>query len=86
MIAGKSIFSTGEAAFAVDRFGLVVVWNEAVVQTFRYSETDAVGQKCWELLSGKDVFGNQSCCEGCALSSLVNCRHKVFLGPDRVST
>lgn len=65
MIAGKNIFSTSETAYAVDRNGQIVVWNQAAEKTFGYAESVALGQQCWELLSGRDVFGNQSCCEGC---------------------
>ena len=65
MITGKNLFSTSEPAYAVDRDGQVVVWNQAAVQTLGYAESKALGQRCWELLSGRDVFGNPSCCEGC---------------------
>ena len=65
MIMGKDIFSTSETAYAVDRNGQIVVWNRAAEKTFGYAESEALGQQCWELLSGRDVFGNQSCCEGC---------------------
>ena len=65
MIARKNIFSTSEAAYAVDRDGRIVVWNPAAEQTFGYTESQALDQNCWELLSGRDVFGNRSCCEGC---------------------
>lgn len=65
MIMGKDIFSTSETAYAVDRNGQIVVWNRAAERTFGYVESEALGQQCWELLSGRDVFGNQSCCEGC---------------------
>jgi DNA-binding CsgD family transcriptional regulator len=65
MITGKKIFSTSETAYAVDRSGQIVVWNQAAEKTFGYVESEALGQQCWELLSGRDVFGNQSCCEGC---------------------
>jgi len=65
MITGKNIFSTSETAYAVDRSGQIVVWNQAAEKTFGYAESEALGQQCWELLSGRDVFGNQSCCEGC---------------------
>ena len=65
MIAEKNIFSTSETAYAVDRNGQIVVWNQAAEQTFGFAGSEALGQQCWELLSGWDVFGNQSCCEGC---------------------
>jgi DNA-binding CsgD family transcriptional regulator len=65
MISGKDIFRTSEAAYAVDRDGQIVVWNQAAKETFGYTKSRALGQHCWELLSGRDIFGNQSCCKGC---------------------
>lgn len=65
MIAGDKLFTTSETAYAVDRNGKIVVWNREAEKTFGYPESEALGQQCWELLFGRDVFGNQSCCEGC---------------------
>jgi len=65
MKSRDKIFSTSETAYAVDRDGQIVAWNQSAEKTFGYTESAALGQKCWELLSGWDVFGNQSCCEGC---------------------
>ena len=65
MLTEKSIFRTSEAAYAVDRNGQIVVWNQAAKKTFGYNKSEALGQHCWELLSGRDIFGNQSCCKGC---------------------
>ena len=65
MIREKNTFRTSEAAFAVDRNGQIVAWNQAAKGTFGYTKSRALGQRCWELLSGRDIFGNQSCCEGC---------------------
>jgi len=65
MITEKNIFRTSEAAYAVDRNGQIVAWNQAAKRTFGYTKSKALGQRCWELLSGRDIFGNQSCCEGC---------------------
>ena len=65
MITKEKLFSTSETAYAVDRKGQIVAWNQAAEKTFGYTESMALGQQCWELLSGRDVFGNQSCCEGC---------------------
>jgi len=58
---------TGDPAFAVDRNGVVVLWNEASVKVFGYPETDALGRKCWELLCGHDTNGNRYCFENCPL-------------------
>ena len=46
-----------------------MVWNPSAEQVLGYPESEVLGQQCWELLSGKDVFGNQSCCEGCPIRS-----------------
>jgi len=58
---------TGDPAFAVDRNGVVVLWNEASEQVFGYPEEDALGKKCWELLCGHDINGNRYCFENCPL-------------------
>lgn len=65
MISKDKLFSTNEAAYAVDRHGQIVVWNQAAERMFGFTESQALGQRCWELLCGRDVFGNQSCCKGC---------------------
>ncbi len=77
MIEGKNIFCTSEIAFAVDRIGQVVVWNQAAEQTLGYAGSEALGQKCWELLSGRDVFGNRSCCEGCPIRTTAFCNEPI---------
>ena len=63
-------YETGDAAFAVDREGVIVLWNQAAEQTLGYQSTTAIGQYCWNLLCGKDVYGNQYCCERCPLREM----------------
>ena len=60
-------YITGEPAFAVDRRGEVVLWNEAAEQTFGHPCADALGKKCWELMCGHDTNGNRYCFEHCPL-------------------
>jgi DNA-binding CsgD family transcriptional regulator len=67
MIAWKNTFSTSDIAFAVDSKGRIVVWNQAAEQSFGYAESEAKGQRCWDLLEGYDAFGNPSCCQGCPI-------------------
>jgi DNA-binding CsgD family transcriptional regulator len=64
------IFATGEPAYAVDRDGTIVAWNMAASRAFGYSESQAVGSKCWRLLQGQDAFGNQYCCERCPMREM----------------
>ena len=60
-------FITGDPAFAVDRHGSVVFWNEAAEQIFGYSVTQALEAKCWELMCGQDTNGNRYCIKHCPL-------------------
>lgn len=65
--AQEILASTGEAAFAVDRDGVIIAWNAAASRLFGYSAPEAQGRLCWELLEGRDVFRNRYCCQGCPL-------------------
>jgi DNA-binding CsgD family transcriptional regulator len=58
---------TGDAAFAVDRYGVIVHWNTAAEKLFGYTVDTALAQRCWKLLSGQDIFGNRYCCANCPL-------------------
>lgn len=69
------IFDTGEPAYAVDRYGTIVAWNDAASMALGYTSSVAVGRKCWKLLKGQDAFGNQYCCELCPLREMAK-RHK----------
>jgi len=64
------IFATGEPAYAVNRDGTIVAWNAAASRVFGYPPSEAVGRKCWELLRGRDAFGNRYCSERCPLREM----------------
>ena len=63
-------FITGDAAFAVDRRGVIVLWNSAAEKKFGYPASKALGQRCWKLLSGQDTYGNRYCLECCPLREM----------------
>jgi DNA-binding CsgD family transcriptional regulator len=67
MAAEENQIRTSLAAFAVNRKGRIVAWNKAAEMTFGFPKSSALDQCCWELLSGRDIFGNPFCCEGCPL-------------------
>lgn len=67
MITEANQFKTSEAAFAVNRKGKIVAWNKAAVTAFGFPKSKAMDQRCWELLSGQDIFGNPYCCEVCPI-------------------
>ena len=68
---------TGDAAFAVDRHGVIVHWNAAAERAFGYTADAALGQRCWKLLSGQDIFGNHYCCANCPLRDMASQRESV---------
>jgi DNA-binding CsgD family transcriptional regulator len=72
----STIFATGEPAYAVDRHGTIVAWNAAASRAFGYRSPEAVGRKCWELLQGRDAFGNQYCSESCPMRQMA-LQHKA---------
>ena len=70
----KERYSTCETAYAVDRNGKIIAWNQAAEKNLGFVESEALGKSCWELLSGQDIFGNRLCCEGCPIraSAFIN--------------
>jgi len=60
-------YITGNPAFAVDQSGSIVLWNEAAEKSLGVECAKAVGQKCWTLLAGRDIYGNRRCCEHCPI-------------------
>ena len=70
MAARTLNYITGDAAFAVNRQGVIVLWNSAAEKTFGHPAGTAMGQRCWKLLAGQDVYGNRYCCEHCPLREM----------------
>ena len=70
MTAQTANYITGDAAFAVDRGGAIVLWNSAAEKIFGYPTSTALGKRCWKLLSGQDLYGNRYCCERCPLREM----------------
>ena len=58
-------FETSEAAYAVDRDGVIVMWNLAAEKTFGYPASESLGKRCWKLMGGKDIYGNRCCHKHC---------------------
>ena len=89
MQLSKALLSTSEAAYAVDRDGIIQGWNSAAEVAFGYSKSDAINQRCWELLAGQDLFGNRYCCKGCPLREMafnhrsVNSNEMRFITADK---
>ena len=75
MDALENLVSTAEPAFACDRKGSIVAWNEAAERLFGHAATDVIGKQCYEVLDGRDVFGNRFCDKRCAVRNMIH-RHE----------
>lgn len=77
MAAHTANYITGDAAFAVDLRGMVVLWNSEAEKLLGYPAESALGQRCWKLLSGQDNYGNRYCCEFCPLREMAKQHESV---------
>jgi DNA-binding CsgD family transcriptional regulator len=63
-------YNTGDAAFAVDQHGKIVLWNSAAESVLGYPASVALGQRCWKLLKGRDIYSNRYCYERCPIREM----------------
>lgn len=68
------VSGTGDAAFATDEQERIVIWNKAAERLLGYKAESVLGKRCYEILCGRDVFGNCFCDESCALQHMAR-RH-----------
>lgn len=61
------ISSTSDVGFVTDREGTIHGWNQAAEESFDLAADEVLGRPCWEVLHGRDVFGNDYCGPHCPL-------------------
>ena len=61
-----------DAVFVTDRRNHIVFWNDAARLLLGFSNEEAVGAECFDLLSGCDSFGNRYCSEECPVMRIAN--------------
>jgi PAS domain S-box-containing protein len=71
-------YVTGDAAFAVDRRGIIVFWNGMAEEGLGFSSGSALGQKCWKLLGGHDSNDNRYCCRHCPIREMAFKHEPIF--------
>jgi DNA-binding CsgD family transcriptional regulator len=57
------------AAFASDSRERIVFWNRGAAELFGRGADEALGRHCWEVIAGRDVFGNRFCYGNCPVAS-----------------
>lgn len=61
-----------DAVFVTDRRNHIVFWNDAARLLLGFTNEEAVGADCFDLLSGCDSFGNRYCSEECPVMRIAN--------------
>lgn len=72
----EMVSSTGGAAFAIESGGRIVAWNKGAEQLLGYRACEVVGDSCYAVLAGRDVFGNRYCSSHCPLLDMA-ARHET---------
>ena len=61
-----------DAVFVTDRWNRIIFWNDTAGSVLGFTEDEAVGTHCEELLRGSDVFGNRYCSDNCPIMQMAN--------------
>ena len=65
------VLASGDpAAFAIDSRDRIVFWNEGATALLGRRADEAMGRHCYEVLGGRDVFGNRFCYANCSLAHM----------------
>jgi DNA-binding CsgD family transcriptional regulator len=64
-------------AFATDSRERIVFWNRGAAAVLGRRSDEALGRHCFEVLCGRDVFGNRLCYQNCAVSAMARASEPV---------
>jgi DNA-binding CsgD family transcriptional regulator len=67
----------GPAAFATDSRDRIVFWNWGMSELVGKRAEEVMGQRCYETLAGRDVFGNRFCYANCPVIATMRADGKV---------
>ena len=72
------LLSAGDPpAFATDSRERVVFWNRGAASVLGRRSEEALGRHCYEVLCGRDVFGNRLCYANCAIQAMARSQEPV---------
>lgn len=64
-------------AFATDSRERVVFWNRGAATVLGRRSEEALGRHCYEVLCGRDVFGNRLCYQNCPVSAMARAKEPI---------
>ena len=72
------LLSSGDPpAFATDSRERIVFWNRGAVAVLGRRSEEALGRRCFEVLCGRDVFGNRLCYQNCPVSAMARASEPI---------
>jgi DNA-binding CsgD family transcriptional regulator len=63
------IARSDDAVFAFDANDLIILWNRATEKLLGRPAYQVLGRHCYDVMCGRDVYGNRYCCETCPVST-----------------
>jgi DNA-binding CsgD family transcriptional regulator len=66
----QAILAADTPAFATDASGHITSFNRAAERLFERQASRVLGRRCYDIVGGRDVFGNRFCRENCAVMSM----------------
>ncbi len=62
------IAQSDDAVFAFDGNDLVILWNKRCEELLGRPAYQVLGRHCFDVMCGRDVYGNRYCCRTCPVS------------------
>jgi len=66
----QAILAADTPAFVTDASGHITSFNHAAERFFERQASRVLGRRCYDIVGGRDVFGNRFCRENCAVMSM----------------
>jgi PAS domain S-box-containing protein len=66
------LMDTADGAFAIDREGRILLWNEAAHKITGRRADEVIGRACCQVIRGRDSGGNLVCFPGCHVKAMAN--------------
>jgi len=64
----EQIAKSDDAVFAFDANDLVILWNKGCERLLGRPAYEVLGRHCYDIMCGRDAFGNVYCCPSCPIT------------------
>ena len=64
----EQIAKSEDAVFAFDANDLVILWNKGCERLLGRPAYEVLGRHCYDIMCGRDAFGNMYCCPSCPIT------------------